>query len=81
MYYVYVIESLRNKKRYVGFTSKPVSVRLEEHNRGTNKWTGQNRPFKLIYYEEFQSEREARKREKFLKTGKGREYIRKIVPV
>jgi len=49
--------------------------------RGTNKWTGQNRPFKLIYYEEFQSEREARNREKFLKTGKGREYIKKIVPV
>ena len=80
MYYVYVIESLKNRKRYVGFTSKPVSVRLEEHNRGTNKWTGQNRPFKLVYYEEFESEKEARRREKFFKTGKGREYLKRIIP-
>lgn len=35
---VYVIESLKNGKRYVGFTSKPVNQRLNEHNRGCNKW-------------------------------------------
>ena len=71
-YYVYVLESLANAKRYVGSTSKPPEVRLREHNSGSNRWTRQNRPFKLVYYEECQSVAGARRRERFLKSGVGR---------
>ncbi|MDD5583934.1 MAG: GIY-YIG nuclease family protein [Candidatus Omnitrophica bacterium] len=79
MFRIYVLKSLRNSKKYIGFTSKEVSARLEEHNSGTNSWTRQNRPFELIYSENFNSEHEARAREKFLKSGQGRKYLNDIL--
>ncbi len=71
-YYVYVLKSLRNGKRYVGSTSKAPQVRLQEHNGGSNRWTRQNGPFELIYYEQHASKTDAQRRERFLKTGAGR---------
>ncbi|MBP8591371.1 GIY-YIG nuclease family protein [Candidatus Shapirobacteria bacterium] len=72
MFYVYLLKSLKNNKSYVGFTSKNPSVRLEEHNRGTNKFTKDNGPWKLVYYETFFCKECAQQREKFLKTGVGK---------
>ncbi len=80
MFTVYIIESLRNGKRYTGFTTKTAPQRLAQHNRGCNKWTRENRPFRLIYEESYETEREARQREKFLKTGKGRQLINNKIP-
>lgn len=74
-YNIYVIKSLKNNKRYVGMTSKDVSSRLEEHNNGVNKFTKNNRPFKLIYFETDYCKDCALKREKFLKSGKGRALL------
>ena len=71
-YYVYVLESVRNGKRYVGSTSKTPEVRLREHNGGSNRWTRENGPFELVYYEEYGSKLEANRRERFLKSGAGR---------
>src|SRR4030042_1097158 len=71
-YYVYVLQSLKNGKRYTGSTSKAPLARLKEHNSGANRWTRQNRPFKVVYQEEYQSAGEARRRERFLKGGAGR---------
>ena len=75
---VYVLKSRRNGKRYVGCTSKRVEVRLKEHNSGSNQWTRQNGPFDLVYYEEFVCLKEARQRERFLKSGQGRKFLDKI---
>jgi putative endonuclease len=69
---VYVLESLTNGKRYVGVTSKPVEVRLLQHNNGSNRWTRSNGPFKLLYEEEYGTRAEAAARERFLKSGAGR---------
>jgi len=80
MFYVYVLRSLRDGKRYTGYTSKLPEERLKEHNKGNNVWTGQNKPFELIYAEPFDSKKEAIRREHFLKSGKGREYLNKIIP-
>lgn len=80
MCYIYVIESLKNKKRYTGYTSKLPEERLKEHNRGCNKWTKKNKPFKLIYSENINTIQEAIKKERYLKTGKGREYIQYKIP-
>ena len=71
-HFVYILESVRNGKRYVGLTSKPVSERLREHNAGSNRWTKANRPCKLLKLEEFTTRSEAAAREKFLKSGVGR---------
>jgi len=80
MFSVYVIESSRNGKRYVGFTSKSAEERLVEHNRGCNKWTRENRPFRLIYKEFFDKEIDARQRERFLKSGQGRKFLSNKIP-
>ena len=75
MFYIYVLESLRNKKRYVGYTSKDISIRLKEHNTGSNNFTSQNGPFVLFYSEALSDKTSAIKREKFLKSGQGRKFL------
>ncbi|MDD5173133.1 MAG: GIY-YIG nuclease family protein [Patescibacteria group bacterium] len=75
MHFTYILKSLKNSKRYVGYTSKDPEIRLKEHNKGCNKWTKQNKPLILIYKELFETKKEAMKREKFLKTGQGRKWL------
>ncbi len=75
MFSIYVLKSLRNNKRYVGYTSKDVGLRLREHNLGSNKFTSQNGPFVLIYTEKLLDKTSAIKREKFLKSGQGRKFL------
>jgi len=79
VFYVYVLRSLRNSKRYVGYTGKGPSEKLKEHNSGATQWTRQNGPFVMLYQEEFDDARTARKREQFLKTGKGRQWLDEVV--
>jgi putative endonuclease len=81
MFRIYVLKSLRNGKRYAGYTSKTAEDRLAEHNSGTNSFTRQNKPFILVYTEEYSTKTEAVKREKFLKSGKGREFLDKVIRV
>ncbi|MGE4358072.1 MAG: GIY-YIG nuclease family protein [Candidatus Omnitrophota bacterium] len=78
--YIYVLRSLKNKKRYIGFTKRDPSIRLREHNNGSNIFTRGNRPFVLLYSEKFSSEQEVRRRERFLKTGQGRKFLDTIIP-
>ncbi|HCS79028.1 TPA: endonuclease [Patescibacteria group bacterium] len=73
--YVYVLQSLKNKRLYYGSTNN-LQRRMGEHLRGQSKYTKFLRPLELVYYEEFNSLAEARKRELFFKTGKGREFIK-----
>ncbi len=74
---VYVLRSLRNGRHYVGFTSRSLEQRLEEHNRGYPKgWSSRNGPFEVVYQETQESEGEARARERFLEGGGGREWLR-----
>ena len=75
MFTVYVLRSLKNKKRYVGCTSKESLERLHEHNTGSNKWTRENGPFTMIYAENYADKRSAMQREKFLKSGQGRKWL------
>ena len=78
MYYIYFLQSLHNNKIYVGSTSIQPKERLKQHNEGTNQFTKANRPFKLVYYEEYLCKSDARKRELFYKTGFCKE-IKKII--
>jgi len=73
---VYVLRSLRNGRHYVGFTSRPLEQRVTEHNRGYPRgWSSRNRPFEVLYQEMHESEGEARARERFFKSGRGREWL------
>lgn len=78
MYNVYFLKSLKNKKVYTGVTAKEPNTRLVEHNSNSNKFTKQNKPFALIYYEAYFCSKDAYAREKFFKTGFGRQ-IRDII--
>ena len=78
-YYVYVLESVSNGKRYVGSTGQALTERLNQHNRGATSWARRNRPFKLLYWQEHPYKTEALKRERFLKTGVGRRMRDELV--
>jgi len=79
MYYVYFLKSTRNGKMYCGSSSKHPQQRLEEHNGGSNKWTKQNGPFLLLYFEEYICQIDCKKREQFYKTGFGRKIRNAIL--
>jgi putative endonuclease len=74
MYFVYILQSEKNKKRYIGFTEN-LDRRLIEHNSGLVKSTRNRKPMKLIYFEEFKNKVDAVKREKEIKAKKGKFII------
>ena len=76
MFYVYVIESLKGEKKYIGY-SKDLRRRLEEHNRGLNFSTKLYRPWKCIYYEACVVESDAKRREKYLKTTQANRMLKR----
>ncbi len=78
MYYVYVISSINKKYIYVGMTNN-LERRLKQHNMGYEKTTKPNLPFKLIYTEICDSRIEARIREKYWKSGIGKEKLKEIL--
>ncbi|HOK17141.1 MAG TPA: GIY-YIG nuclease family protein [Candidatus Paceibacterota bacterium] len=78
MFYVYILQSLKDRKLYIGY-STDLRKRLKDHNSGGTKSTKIRRPFKLIYYEAHLSEKEARRREKYFKTAKGKSTLRQML--
>ena len=77
MYFVYAIQSEKDKRIYVGMC-KNIEVRLREHNSGKTKSTKGYIPWRLIYSERLESRVEARKREIYLKSGIGKEFLRSL---
>lgn len=75
MYYTYVIQSDKDKRFYTGFT-EDLQNRLNDHNSGKVASTKNRRPFKLIYYEACLNEQDAIAREKYLKSGMGKRYLK-----
>ena len=75
IYYVYVLLSEKDGKRYIGYTQN-LNLRFSQHNKGLVRSTKGRRPFKLVYFEEFSNKSDALNREKFFKTGKGREFLK-----
>ena len=81
MFFTYVLFSPNYDKIYIGFTSN-IDNRLLSHNKlATKGYTVKYRPWQLIHLESFETKQEAIKREKQLKSGKGREWIRKVLLV
>lgn len=78
MYYVYVLLSQKNHSRYVGFTSD-LKKRFKEHDEGLTYSTRAGRPWKLIYYEALLNKIDAISREKYLKSGWGKQFISKTL--
>lgn len=78
MYYLYILKSLKDNKRYIGSTND-LQRRLAQHNFGFVKSTKSRKPFVLLYSEKFVNEKDSRLREKYFKTHKGHIELRKIL--
>ena len=74
MCYTYILLSIKDNKFYTGATNN-LKKRFEEHNSGKVKSTASRKPFKLIYYEACICKEDAFRREKYLKSGKGKRYL------
>jgi len=77
-YYTYVLKSRKDGRFYIGW-SEDLRLRVEQHNKGQVEATRGRRPLELIYYEACLSREEAIKREKSLKTGFGRKYLKRRI--
>ena len=76
MHFVYVLLSEIDKEFYIGLT-KNIDERIKSHQSGSVDSTKQRRPLKLIYYEFYCDEDDARGREIFLKSGSGHRFLEK----
>ena len=76
MYYTYVLQSLKDKDFYTGFTGN-LKPRFDQHNQGVVESTKDRKPFKLIYYEACLDKKDATKREKYLKTYHGKFFLKR----
>ena len=78
-YVVYVLKSLSAKKHYVGFTQNLIS-RFQSHNILRKKgFPSRYRPWFVIWVEFYTAKTEAMEREKFFKSGQGREWMKSII--
>ena len=75
MYYIYVLQSIKDGKFYTGFTDN-LERRIKEHNRGDEPSTKPRMPFELVYFEWCINKKDAIAREKYLKTGKGKRFLK-----
>jgi putative endonuclease len=77
MYYVYVLKSVSTNIRYVGQTTD-LDKRINAHNSGDSRYTKNWGPWVLAHKEPFTTRSEAMIRERYLKTGKGREFLNNL---
>lgn len=78
MFYVYVLRSTASERLYTGFTSD-LRKRLTQHLSGRSPYTKSRGPYELIYYEACKDANDALAREKYLKSGPGKRYLKNRV--
>ena len=78
MFYVYILSSKSRGRHYTGHTANPTQ-RLGQHNHGITASTKNRGPWELVHREELATRAEAMRREKFLKSGKGRDELAQIL--
>ena len=78
LYYVYIIESLKDNSYYIGQTQE-LESRLKRHNDGRNLYTKSYRPWRLKWWKEYATRSEAIREENKLKGIKKREGIERFM--
>jgi len=77
MFYAYILKCSTDSTLYKGHTDN-IEKRLKEHNSGKSDYTSRKGPWEIVYFEEFQTRKEAIRREKYFKSAAGRKYIKKL---
>lgn len=75
MFYTYVLKSKKDQRLYIGFSSN-LKKRIDDHRNGRVVSTKHRRSFDLIFYEAFKDKKDALRREKYLKSSKGKSTLR-----
>jgi len=78
MFYIYVLQSIKDKSFYVGYTTD-LRKRFAEHNHGMNVSTKNRIPWKIIFYEAYRNRDDAERREKYLKTNQGARILKRML--
>jgi len=76
MFYVYILQSMKDDSLYKGVTENLLQ-RLHDHNTGSAKYSSSKRPYKLLWYCAFHDKIKALQFEKYLKHGSGHEFTKK----
>lgn len=80
MFFAYVIKSVDHDYFYKGHC-EDLEKRLKQHNAGYTESIKKWIPFKIIYFESFDTREEAIRREKYFKSAAGRRFLKnKLVP-
>ena len=77
-YYVYLLQSELNSSFYIGYSNN-LKRRLIEHNKGSNFSTKNATPWRLIFFEGYLDEKDAKRREKYLKTNQGARLLKRMI--
>ena len=78
IYFVYILESLKDGSYYVGSTND-IKDRVLRHNQGRTKYTKAKRRWELVYSEEYPDRSSAVKREQAMKKRKSKKYIESLI--
>jgi len=80
MYYVYILGSEKDRGLYIGYTTN-LKRRFKQHNSGQSLSTKDRIPLILLAYEAFNNAKDAKAREKYLKSGSGRDQLKSKLKV
>nr|WP_319776224.1 GIY-YIG nuclease family protein [uncultured Sphaerochaeta sp.] len=75
MYYAYILKSLKDNRYYYGHTEN-LTKRLQVHNSGKVRSTKGRRPWKVHYFEEYETKAEANRREMYFKSIDGYNWLK-----
>jgi putative endonuclease len=77
-YYIYVLQSLKNRSLYIGYT-EDLRKRIKQHNDGDSEYTKKYMPWELIHYAAYLNEKDAKRREDYLKTNQGSRLLKRML--
>jgi putative endonuclease len=77
-FFTYIIQSQVDHSFYIGHTHD-LQQRLDFHNQGLSQYTSTKTPWKIVYFEQFETKGEAMKRERFLKKQRNRDFYLRLI--
>ena len=78
MFYTYILQSEKDNSFYIGYTAN-LQQRLFKHNNAKSGYTATKKPWKIVYFEEFDNKTDALKREIAIKKAKSQDYIKDLI--
>jgi len=78
-FYTYILYSSALDSFYIGYTSMEIDERIKKHNTNQKGFTGRTKDWMCVYFEEYETKKEAYAREREIKAKKSRKYIENLI--